>query len=182
MHDCNFPLESSESCCCETHTGWLLEFGGWREPLSPKHQDMPWIQKRTSTSLACRLGNGQTSHRSLGEPPFVTSPPSTGTPLICSLLLRSFPFWSPSFCRGLGSLVSILQMAFTLQSFLIPSEGKLAHSLPLLSHLSSLLPHSASVFHLPWGLNLPCPEHTTGGMCHASCNPGFPYLPPRSLP
>lgn len=64
--------------------GWLLEFGGWWEPLRHKHQDMPWIQKRTSPALGCRPGIRQTSHQSLGEPPFLVAPPSRGTTLILS--------------------------------------------------------------------------------------------------
>lgn len=106
--------------------------------------------------LRCRLGIDRPAIHLPSEFPFllVLHPRQAGVVFLVSSS-GAFLFIFPHFSRGLVSVALILWRTFTLQSFLIPPEVKLANSLPMWSQVFLLCYlHLASVFHLPMKLNL----------------------------
>lgn len=185
MHDCNFPFESSESCCLKM-PGVALRVRrvvGAPPPQAPGHavdpeenQPCSRLQTRNQTNKPSVSGGASFSGRSTLQGHYSDFVSFWG----------AFCFDPPDFCRGLGCLVSILRWAFTLQSFLIPSEDELAHSWSLPAHLPSLLPCSTSVFHLPlrlhpsltavhhWGDMLYFSKPLLSPLSHRKPSPSFP--------
>lgn len=105
MHNCNFPFES---CSLKMHglAPGLQRLAGAVQPQVPVNAMN--MEERWSLS---QVRDGKQTNKPLiffrvTLP--VSTPFSTGRCLIFCLLLRSFPFLSPSFLRDLASLALIL--------------------------------------------------------------------------